>query len=87
MDDRSVTGDILRTAAALADEVGMVSENTPRRVAQDLGRGGAQGLREACERLGEVCRGLEADAILARMRGQESAHVVVLETERRREVA
>lgn len=87
MDDRSVTGGILRTAAALADEVGMVSENTPRRVAHDLGRGGAQGMRKACEQLGEVCRGLEADAVLARMRSQGPAHVVALETEGRRAVA
>ena len=87
MDDRSVTGGILRTAMALAGEVEGVPRDVWSRPAHDLGRGGAQGMRDACERLGEVCRGLEADTILARMRGQESAHVVVLDTERRREVA
>ncbi len=86
MDDRSVTGDILRTAMALADEVEGVLGDVWSQPAHDLGRGGAQGMRKACDQLGEVCRGLEADAILARMRNRGPAHVVALETEGRREV-
>lgn len=87
MDDRSVTGGILRTAMALAGEVEGVPRDVWSQPTHDLGRGGAQGMRKACEQLGEVCRGLEADAVLARMRSQGPAHVVALETEGRRAVA
>lgn len=87
MDDQSVMGGILRTAMALDDEVEVVPGDSWQHPTRGLRREGTQGMREACERLGAICRGLEADAILARTPRQGSACMLALETEGKRAVA